>query len=145
MFSLLKLQEDLPKGHYELAVEGYEGQKLLFSNRSTLEIILESVSAMIQTDKAMYKAGQIVKIRSICIYTDLKPYLGKINIIISVSATWQFLSVTPAATNLDVADSDMNVRAHNSIFDLNCVNHRSKDESLPKPSCPPEIQAELKS
>ncbi|XP_055495112.1 CD109 antigen [Leucoraja erinacea] len=104
--------EDLPKGHYELAVEGYEGQKLLFSNRSTLEIILESVSAMIQTDKAMYKAGQIVKIRSICIYTDLKPYLGKINIIISSpqgSVIQQWLDLEPT---LGVASKEFQLSAN---------------------------------
>ncbi|XP_078262106.1 CD109 antigen-like [Rhinoraja longicauda] len=91
--------EDLLKGHYELVVEGYQGQNLLFSNSSTLEIILERVTALIQTDKAMYKAGQTVKIRSICIYTDLKPYLGKINIIISSpqgSVIQQWLDLKPS-------------------------------------------------
>ncbi|XP_051867676.1 CD109 antigen isoform X3 [Pristis pectinata] len=91
--------EGLPESRYDLVVEGHGDQKLLFSNSTSVEIIPERVSALIQTDKAMYKPGQAVKIRAICIYTDLKPYLGKINLIIcspqgSVIQQWLDLDTT---------------------------------------------------
>ncbi|XP_059841507.1 CD109 antigen isoform X1 [Hypanus sabinus] len=91
--------EGLPENRYNLVVEGHGDQNLLFSESSSAEIIPERVSALIQTDKAMYKPGQTVKIRAICIYTDLKPYLGKINILIynpqgSVIQQWTDLETT---------------------------------------------------
>uniref|UniRef100_UPI00398F2808 CD109 antigen n=1 Tax=Pristiophorus japonicus TaxID=55135 RepID=UPI00398F2808 len=74
--------EGLPESHYELVVQGYAEETLLFSNSSSMEVIADRVSTLIQTDKAMYKPGQTVRIRIICIYPDLKPYLGQINVTI---------------------------------------------------------------
>ncbi|XP_062911036.1 CD109 antigen [Mobula hypostoma] len=91
--------EGLPENQYNLVVEGYGDQHLLFSNSISAEIIPERISTLVQTDKAMYKPGQTVKMRAICIYTDLKPYLGKINILIynpqgSVIQQWLDLETT---------------------------------------------------
>ncbi|XP_060686683.1 CD109 antigen [Hemiscyllium ocellatum] len=82
MGKLVLPTEGLPENYYELVVQGYSEERLLFTNSSSVRIVKEPVSILIQTDKAMYKPGQSVKIRAISIHPDLKPYMGKINIII---------------------------------------------------------------
>ncbi|XP_078085518.1 CD109 antigen [Mustelus asterias] len=91
--------EGLPVNRYQLLVRGYAEESLLFSNSTDVEVIMETVSTLIQTDKAMYKPGQTVRIRAICIYPDLKPFLGKISVIIrsprrSVIQQWMDLETT---------------------------------------------------
>ncbi|XP_067901811.1 CD109 antigen [Heterodontus francisci] len=100
--------EGLSESHYQLMVQGYAEQRLLFSNSTSMEVVAETVSTLIQTDKAMYKPGQIVKIRAICIYPDLKPYLGKINVIIrsprrSVIQQWLELETTLGVVSKEFA------------------------------------------
>ncbi|XP_041063636.1 CD109 antigen [Carcharodon carcharias] len=97
--TLILPTEGLSVSHYQLAVQGYAEQRLLFSNWIDVEVVTETVSSLIQTDKAIYKPGQTVKIRAICIYPDLKPYLGKISVIIrsprkSVIQQWLDLETT---------------------------------------------------
>ncbi|XP_038672779.1 CD109 antigen [Scyliorhinus canicula] len=91
--------EGLSASHYQLVVRGYAEESLLFHNSTDVEVVTETVSTLIQTDKALYKPGQAVKIRAICIYPDLKPFLGKISIIIrsprrSVIQQWTDLETT---------------------------------------------------
>ncbi|XP_048392312.1 CD109 antigen isoform X2 [Stegostoma tigrinum] len=91
--------EGLLESKYELLVQGYSEERLLFTNLNSVKVVKETVSILIQTDKAVYKPGQVVKIRAICIYPDLKPYLGKISVIIrsprrSVIQQWLDLETT---------------------------------------------------
>ncbi|XP_058032225.1 CD109 antigen [Ahaetulla prasina] len=67
---------------YELLVNGYSKEQLLFSNRTILPFASKSFSVFIQTDKAMYKPGQDVKIRVVTLHSDLKPYNTPVNIYI---------------------------------------------------------------
>ncbi|XP_034287784.1 CD109 antigen [Pantherophis guttatus] len=84
-FSTLVLPS-LPLGStdadYELLVNGYSKEQLLFSNRTSLPFASKSFSVFIQTDKAMYKPGQEVKIRVVTLHSDLKPYNTPVNIYI---------------------------------------------------------------
>ncbi|XP_070789006.1 CD109 antigen isoform X3 [Pituophis catenifer annectens] len=84
-FSTLVLPS-LPLGstdaYYELLVNGYSKEQLLFSNRTSLPFASKSFSVFIQTDKAMYKPGQEVKIRVVTLHSDLKPYNTPVNIYI---------------------------------------------------------------
>ncbi|XP_078413666.1 CD109 antigen [Cetorhinus maximus] len=97
--TLILPTEGLSVSRYQLAVQGYAEQMLLFSNWTDVDVVTEDVSILIQTDKAIYKPGQTVKMRAICIYPDLKPYLGKISVIIrsprkSVIQQWLDLETT---------------------------------------------------
>ncbi|KAK6297263.1 hypothetical protein J4Q44_G00318460 [Coregonus suidteri] len=68
---------------YTLVVKGYVGMgNMVFTNSTVLRINPKSSSTFIQTDKANYSPGQVVKIRAVSIYPDGKPYKGKIDIII---------------------------------------------------------------
>ncbi|XP_041716976.2 CD109 antigen [Coregonus clupeaformis] len=55
---------------------------MVFTNSTVLRFNPKSSSTFIQTDKANYSPGQVVKIRAVSIYPDGKPYKGKIDIII---------------------------------------------------------------
>uniref|UniRef100_A0A4W5MR05 Macroglobulin domain-containing protein n=1 Tax=Hucho hucho TaxID=62062 RepID=A0A4W5MR05_9TELE len=55
---------------------------MVFTNSTALRFNPKSSSTFIQTDKANYRPGQVVKIRAVSIYPDGKPYKGKIDIII---------------------------------------------------------------
>uniref|UniRef100_A0A8C6Y3Q5 CD109 antigen n=1 Tax=Naja naja TaxID=35670 RepID=A0A8C6Y3Q5_NAJNA len=83
---MVALGWNLPLGstdaYYELLVNGYSEGQLLFSNRTSLLFARKSFSVFIQTDKAMYKPGQDVKIRVVTLYSDLKPYNTPVNIYI---------------------------------------------------------------
>uniref|UniRef100_A0A670YSD2 CD109 antigen n=1 Tax=Pseudonaja textilis TaxID=8673 RepID=A0A670YSD2_PSETE len=68
--------------YYELLVNGYSKGQLLFSNLTSLLFASKSFSVFIQTDKAMYKPGQDVKIRVVTLHSDLKPYNTPVNIYI---------------------------------------------------------------
>eukprot|EP00063_Salmo_salar_P085526 XP_014060361.1 PREDICTED: CD109 antigen [Salmo salar] len=68
---------------YTLVVKGYDGMgNMVFTNSTVLRFNPKSSSTFIQTDKANYGPGQVVKIRAVSIYPDGKPYKGKIDIII---------------------------------------------------------------
>ncbi|KAL0967289.1 hypothetical protein UPYG_G00250340 [Umbra pygmaea] len=68
---------------YMLVVKGYGGRdQMLFANSTVLYLNPRMFSTFIQTDKANYKPGQIVKIRAVSIHPDGKPYKSKIDIII---------------------------------------------------------------
>ncbi|XP_067844534.1 CD109 antigen [Heptranchias perlo] len=111
--------EDLPESRYELVVQGHAEGKLLFSNSTSLEVIAASVSTLIQTDKAIYKPGHTVKIRTISIYPDLKPYLGKINVIIHSpqrSVIQQWLDVE---TTLGVVSKEFPLSSNSPLGDWN--------------------------
>ncbi|MEE6511503.1 hypothetical protein FKM82_018066, partial [Ascaphus truei] len=66
----------------ELVVNGSAQDELLFSQQMFLGMQTKNVSVFIQTDKAVYKPGQTVKIRVICVNRDLKPHKGLINLYI---------------------------------------------------------------
>nr|XP_033794268.1 CD109 antigen-like [Geotrypetes seraphini] len=66
---------------YSVSVTGSAQNKLLFNNSATGNH-LESMSIFIQTDKSVYRPGQVIKIRIICMYQDLKPFHGQADIYI---------------------------------------------------------------
>nr|XP_033793757.1 CD109 antigen isoform X2 [Geotrypetes seraphini] len=59
---------------YELRVNGYAGNKTVFSKSTPLMFESKSFSVFIQTDKSRYKPGQEVKMRVVTVNLDLKPY-----------------------------------------------------------------------
>uniref|UniRef100_A0A670YKG3 CD109 antigen n=1 Tax=Pseudonaja textilis TaxID=8673 RepID=A0A670YKG3_PSETE len=83
---MVALDWNIPLGstnaYYELLVNGYSKGQLLFSNLTSLLFASKSFSVFIQTDKAMYKPGQDVKIRVVTLHSDLKPYNTPVNIYI---------------------------------------------------------------
>ncbi|NXN92969.1 CD109 protein, partial [Rhinopomastus cyanomelas] len=69
-------------GNYELLVEGHAYGQRVFSNRTGLVYLSKSISVFIQTDKSVYKPGQVMKFRVVTIHPDLKAYKAPLNIFI---------------------------------------------------------------
>ncbi|XP_055306081.1 CD109 antigen-like isoform X2 [Sitodiplosis mosellana] len=61
---------DMSKG-YKLVAEGISG--LIFKKERTLKIETKNVSIFIQTDKAIYKPGDLIKFRVLVLDRELKP------------------------------------------------------------------------
>ena len=71
------------KGNYKLIVEGRGGFQ--FKNETQLEYQQKSYSVFIQSDKAIYKPGQLVQFRAIVVNPSLRPSVtGAIDIYIKV-------------------------------------------------------------
>lgn len=71
------------KGNYKLIVEGKGGFE--FKNETSLEYQQKSYSVFIQTDKAIYKPGQLVQFRAIVVNPSLRPTVtGAIDIYVKV-------------------------------------------------------------
>lgn len=76
------------KGNYKLIVKGRtDGEpRYEFANETDLEFDSKSYSIFVQTDKAVYKPGQIVRFRTIIVNPSLIPNLaGSLDIFIKVS------------------------------------------------------------
>ncbi|XP_013387199.1 CD109 antigen-like [Lingula anatina] len=65
-------------GNFKLKVEGRGGVQ--FKNETWLSMSQKSLSAFIQTDKAIYKPGQTVRFRAFATGPDLKPLLSPITV-----------------------------------------------------------------
>jgi CD109 antigen len=71
-------------GNYKLIVKGRGGFE--FNNETTLEYQQKSYSVFIQSDKAIYKPGQLVQFRAIIVNPSLRPTVtGAIDIYIKVN------------------------------------------------------------
>lgn len=71
-------------GTYKLTANGVGG--ITFSNSTDLEYKHKSLSVFIQTDKAVYKPGQLVRFRVVIVSPQLKPsVIGAFDMHISVS------------------------------------------------------------
>lgn len=76
-------------GTYKLSVVGSGG--IEFRNESTITYEAKSYSVFIQTDKAIYKPGQLVQFRAIVVNPSLIPSVtGGIDIYINVSINYSF-------------------------------------------------------
>ncbi|CAL4124700.1 unnamed protein product, partial [Meganyctiphanes norvegica] len=76
---------DLGPGQYNLTVSGYGS--LTFSNTTALEYVHKSYSVFIQTDKAIYKPGDLMQFRVIVTNPHLRPSVtGAIDIYIADGA-----------------------------------------------------------
>lgn len=72
---MLRVPPQVSEGSYKLKIEGRtETDEVIFSNETTLEFFQRSITIFVQTDKPIYKQGQIVKFRTVPITTDLKPF-----------------------------------------------------------------------
>ncbi|ROT62853.1 TEP isoform 2 [Penaeus vannamei] len=73
---------DLGPGQYNLTVSGYEG--LTFSNTTALQYVHKSYSVFIQTDKSIYKPGDLLQFRVIVVNPQLRPSVtGAIDVFIT--------------------------------------------------------------
>ncbi|XP_068195427.1 CD109 antigen-like [Antennarius striatus] len=63
-----------------LTVRGYEGEKVIFTNTTTINYCPRNVSTFIQTDKSRYQPGETVKVRIVCVQLDNHPYKGRVDI-----------------------------------------------------------------
>lgn len=78
---MLRVPSQALDGLYKLRVEGRtETDELVFSNETALEFSRKSITIFIQTDKPIYRQGQTVKIRTVPITTDLKPFSDALDV-----------------------------------------------------------------
>ena len=79
-------------GNYKLSAIGKGG--LTFRNETSIQFEQKSYSVFIQTDKAIYKPGQLVQLRAIVVDPSLQPSVtGAIDIYIKVGQTRLVLDV----------------------------------------------------
>ncbi|XP_075454127.1 CD109 antigen-like isoform X2 [Ascaphus truei] len=82
MLTLPALPMNSTSNIYELVVNASAQNVVLFSKKVWLIMQIKNISVFIQTDKAVYKPGQAVKIRVICVNHDLKPHKGLVDLYI---------------------------------------------------------------
>ncbi|XP_046569081.1 CD109 antigen-like isoform X2 [Haliotis rubra] len=74
----LNVPRDITDGSYRLHVRG--SGALQFERETSLVLRSKYISVMVQTDKAMYKPGQMVHFRAFGVYPSLQVYMGTFNI-----------------------------------------------------------------
>ncbi|XP_041357546.1 CD109 antigen-like [Gigantopelta aegis] len=74
----LQIPNDLASSNYKVHVIGTRG--LNFEGDLPVYVITQSVSILVQTDKAMYKPGQTVHYRTFAVNPDLKIFQGAFNV-----------------------------------------------------------------
>lgn len=78
---MLRIPTQALEGFYKLKVEGRtESDEVVFSNETQLEFNQRSITIFVQTDKPIYKQGQVVKFRTVPITTDLKPFSDALDV-----------------------------------------------------------------
>lgn len=78
---MLRVPPQALEGIYKLKIEGRtETDEVVFSNETQLVFSQRSITIFVQTDKPIYKQGQIVKFRTVPITTDLKPFSDALDV-----------------------------------------------------------------
>lgn len=85
----LQIRDDKPssKHPYHLEVRGHIDGVLLFSNSTQLRFDLRGFSSFIQTDRARYLPGQMVKIRVVSIQPNGRPVFSPVDVLVRVRRT----------------------------------------------------------
>lgn len=60
-------------------VRGYQRDKLIFTNTTSLRLSNNTIYSFIQTDKLRYQHGDTVKLRIISVQPDNRPYKGRVD------------------------------------------------------------------
>lgn len=78
---MLNVPPQALEGIYKLKIEGRtDTDEVVFSNETMLEFSQRSITIYVQTDKPIYKQGQVVKFRTVPITTDLKPFSDSLDV-----------------------------------------------------------------
>lgn len=78
---MLRVPPQALEGIYKLKIEGRtDTDEVVFSNETMLEFSQRSITIYVQTDKPIYKQGQVVKFRTVPITTDLKPFSDSLDV-----------------------------------------------------------------
>ncbi|KAM8953041.1 LOW QUALITY PROTEIN: CD109 antigen-like [Pelodytes ibericus] len=83
ILTLPSLPEQASSVYFTLIVNGTSQKKLVFSKKIQIERQTKNTFVFIQTDKAVYKPGQNVKIRVVSVYHDLRPCKRHLDIFIT--------------------------------------------------------------
>lgn len=111
-------------GIYRLNVVGKGA--LSFRNETTISFEAKSYSVFIQTDKAIYKPGQLVQFRAIVVNPSLLPSVtGAINIYVNVSNQYSYLT----SIHHILLTSHLNLEAFLS-FGATCQKHQPLVNSI---------------
>lgn len=78
---MLRVPPQSLEGTYKLKIEGRtETDEIVFANETSLEFSQKSITIFVQTDKPIYRQGQVVKFRTVPITTDLKPFSDALDV-----------------------------------------------------------------
>lgn len=79
---------DLPDAEYKLFANGTEG--MIFDNATDVELVKKSFSVFVQTDKAIYKPGDLINYRILLLDPNMKPapIEGSVNIYLNVISSY---------------------------------------------------------
>ncbi|XP_054164406.1 CD109 antigen-like isoform X2 [Oppia nitens] len=108
------------KGNYKLIVTGRGGFQ--FKNETNLEYQQKSISVFIQTDKAIYKPGQLVQFRAVVVNPLLRPTVtGSIDIYIKDAKgnrikQWERVFTSRGVVSQELQLSDQPILGDWSIF-----------------------------
>ena len=67
-----------------LTLSGYQGEQLVFSNATWLNVSRRNFSSSVQTDRALYGPGQKVLIWIAILQLDNRPYRGHMEFVVLV-------------------------------------------------------------
>ncbi|XP_069462358.1 CD109 antigen-like [Ambystoma mexicanum] len=82
LLTLPALPPDLERTKLVLAVKGFAQDLLLFSKATPIGLQSSGPTALLEIDRSLYRPRQAVKIRAICLRSDLRPFYGKVDIYI---------------------------------------------------------------
>lgn len=78
---ILRVNPQALEGTYKLRIEGKtDTEEVVFSNETILEFSQRSITILVQTDKQIYRQGQVVRFRTVPITTDLKPFQDALDV-----------------------------------------------------------------
>ncbi|KAJ3606841.1 hypothetical protein NHX12_026360 [Muraenolepis orangiensis] len=100
------------EGSYiKLQVRGSVGNRLLFTNSTSLRIAAPDISTFVQTDKPDYRPGETVRIRVVSIGPDQRPHHGPVDVFIkdprgNLIRQWLSLNSTLGVVSQELQLSD---------------------------------------
>ncbi|KAM4694312.1 CD109 antigen-like [Discoglossus pictus] len=111
----------------ELVVNGSAQNTLLFSERTKVRLEQINFTVFVQTDKEVYKTGQVVKIRVISVGRDLKPHNGNVDLFITDPQNTIIQQWLKLPTDMGVASTEFLLSSNPRLgsWNIQAVNDKS--------------------
>ncbi|KAG8582006.1 hypothetical protein GDO81_007888 [Engystomops pustulosus] len=109
ILTLPAISQTFSSSSYMLVVNGSAQNIHIFSDLTQIFVENNNMSVLIQTDKLLYKAGEQVKIRIICVNRFLKPHKGPVDYVIRDPASNIVLQRLSIKSYLGVVSTDFSL------------------------------------